>query len=262
MTTAHIGQSANRVDGRAKVTGAAKYAAEDHVPDLVYGVVVSSAMAKGTITRIDAADALALDGVLQVFTHENAPRLPRSDCSDRDEVAPPGLPFRPLEDAEIAYNAPPVALVVATTFELARYAATLVRVGYERAVQATDLKGGAKERTSRNPGSSFRRCRRRAVRPRRPLPTPPCRSTRSTSCRLSIITRWSHSRRRWSGTRTASSPSTTRRRGCRTSETTSATCSASRRTICASSRPSSAERSAWGSARRTRCSWPSWRRGS
>jgi xanthine dehydrogenase YagR molybdenum-binding subunit len=79
MTTAHIGKPTNRVDGRAKVTGAAKYAAEYHVPDLVYGVVVSSAMAKGTITRIDAADALALDGVLQVFTHENAPRLPRSD---------------------------------------------------------------------------------------------------------------------------------------------------------------------------------------
>ena len=142
MTTAHIGQPTDRVDGRAKVTGAAKYAAEYHVPDLVYGVVVSSAIAKGTITRIDAADALALDGVLQVFTHENAPRLPRSDSSDRDEVAPPGSPFRPLDDAEIKYSAQPVALVVATTFELARYAASLVRVGYDRAAHATDLKEG------------------------------------------------------------------------------------------------------------------------
>jgi hypothetical protein len=121
---------------------------------------------------------------------------------------------------------------------------------------------GAKERTCRDPGSSFRRCRRRAVKPRRPSPTLPCRSKRSTSCRWSITTRWSRSRRRWSGTRTASSPSMTRRRGCRTSGTTSATCSASRRTTCASSPPSSVGRSAWGSARSTRCSWPSWRRGS
>ncbi|RPJ64725.1 MAG: hypothetical protein EHM24_22250, partial [Acidobacteria bacterium] len=69
MTTAHIGQPTSRVDGRAKVTGVATDAAEDHVPDLVDGVVVSSAMATDTITRIAAADTRARDGVLQVFTH-------------------------------------------------------------------------------------------------------------------------------------------------------------------------------------------------
>jgi len=140
MTTAHIGQPTDRVDGRAKVTGVATYAAEYHVPDLVDGVVVSSAMATDTITRIAAADTRARDGVLQVFTHANAPRVPRSDRRDRDEVAPPGAPFRPLDDAEITSSAPPAALVVATTFALARSAASLVRVGYERAVHATDLK--------------------------------------------------------------------------------------------------------------------------
>ena len=79
MTTAYIGKPTSRVDGRAKVTGQAKYAAEHNIPDLVYGYVVSSAVARGKITRIDAADALELPGVLHVFTHENTPRLARSD---------------------------------------------------------------------------------------------------------------------------------------------------------------------------------------
>jgi xanthine dehydrogenase YagR molybdenum-binding subunit len=121
------------------VTGAAKYAAEYNVPNLAYGYVVSGAIAKGRITSLDASEALALPGVLHVFTHENAPSLAWFDRSYRDEVAPPGSPFRPLYDDKILYSAQPVALVVAETFELARYAATLVRVGYERAAHGTDL---------------------------------------------------------------------------------------------------------------------------
>ncbi|MGO9567300.1 MAG: xanthine dehydrogenase family protein molybdopterin-binding subunit [Desulfomonilaceae bacterium] len=139
MKTEHIGKPTSRVDGRAKVTGAAKYAAEYNVPGLVYGVVVSSAIAKGKITRIDATDALQLPGVLQVFTHENGPQLAQSDDNYRDDIAPPGSPFRPLYNNEIKYSAQPVALVVANTFELARYAASIVRVEYEREAHATDL---------------------------------------------------------------------------------------------------------------------------
>src|SRR5438067_12528407 len=94
--TAYIGKPINRVDGRAKVTGAAKYAAEYNVPSLAYGYVVSSTIAKGKITKIDASAALALPGVLQVFTHENRPRTAWFDRSYKDEVSVPGSPFRPL----------------------------------------------------------------------------------------------------------------------------------------------------------------------
>src|SRR5262245_44200795 len=113
MTTEHIGKRRSRVDGPAKVTGEATYAAEYHVPNLVYRCVVSSDIARGRIIRIDTAAALALPGVLQVFTHENIPRLARSDKRYQDEVAPPGSPFRPLHDDTIHYSAQPVALVVA-----------------------------------------------------------------------------------------------------------------------------------------------------
>ena len=139
MTTTYIGQPISRVDGRAKVTGGAKYAAEHNIPNLVYGCVVSSAVAKGTITRIDAADALGLPGVLQVLTHENAPRLPPLDFSDIDPVASPGSAFVPLQGSEIKFSLQPVALALAESFEMARYAASLVRIEYERGAHVTDF---------------------------------------------------------------------------------------------------------------------------
>jgi xanthine dehydrogenase YagR molybdenum-binding subunit len=139
MTRSYIGQPQNRVDGRAKVTGAAKYAAEYPARDLAYGVVVSGTIAKGRITAIDTREARAVPGVIEVFTHENAPATARTDRSYRDQVAPPGSPFRPLRSDKIQYSGQPVALVVAETFEAARYAATLVRVEYVAEGHETDM---------------------------------------------------------------------------------------------------------------------------
>ena len=102
----YLGKPTSRIDGRAKVTGAAKYAAEYNVPGLAHGVVVSSAIAKGRIKRIHTADALAVDGVLDVFTHEHRPKLASSDENYEDEVAPPGSPFRPLYDDQIRIQRP------------------------------------------------------------------------------------------------------------------------------------------------------------
>src|SRR5262249_29589755 len=139
MTTSYIGHPISRVDGRAKVTGEAKYAAEYNAPDLAYGVVVSSPIAKGRITRIDLSAAHRLDGMIHVFTHENAPSTAWFDRSYRDDMAPPGSPFRPLKSDKILFSGQPVALVVADTPELARYAATLVDIGYTQEPHATDL---------------------------------------------------------------------------------------------------------------------------
>jgi xanthine dehydrogenase YagR molybdenum-binding subunit len=133
MSTNYIGQPVNRVDGRAKVTGSAKYAAEFNEDNsLTYGVVVSGAIASGKITSIDTSKALAVEGVLQVFTHENVPGLAWFDKSYQDQDAPKkGSPFRPLHSNKILFSMQPVALVVAETFELARYAASLVDVTYK-----------------------------------------------------------------------------------------------------------------------------------
>lgn len=150
MTT-YIGKPINRVDGLAKVTGKARYAAEFSTPGLAYGYVVSSAIARGKITQIDAEAALGLDGVLQVFTHENRPKLAWFDMNYKDQDAPPGSPFRPLHDAQIKYSGQPIALVVAETFELARYAASLVRVEYDVDTHETDL--AASQERARKPKS-------------------------------------------------------------------------------------------------------------
>ncbi len=151
MSTTHIGEPVDRVDGRAKVTGQARYAAEVHPPDLVYGYVVTSDIAKGRIARIDAEEALGLPGVLQVFTSANAPTLAADAESYRDEVAPPGTPFRPLRDDRIHYSGQPIALVIADTLELARFAARCVRVEYEREPHQTKLDAGSPTPTEPEP---------------------------------------------------------------------------------------------------------------
>jgi xanthine dehydrogenase YagR molybdenum-binding subunit len=135
----HAGAPRDRVDGPAKVTGAARYAADHPAPGLLQGWVVNSAIARGRITRIDTAAALAAPGVVAVFTHENRPRTAWFDRSHQDEVAPPGAPFRPLYDETVRFSGQPIALAVAETLEQARHAAGLVRVEYAAEPHETDL---------------------------------------------------------------------------------------------------------------------------
>src|SRR5436190_18293680 len=135
--TSYLGKPTSRIDGRAKVTGLAKYAAEYNVSGLAHGCVVSSAIAKGRIKRIHTADALAVDGVLDVLTHDHRPKLASSPKKYTDDVAPEGTPFRPLYDDQVLFNGQPVALVVAEEFEIARFAAALVRVEYEQEAHDT-----------------------------------------------------------------------------------------------------------------------------
>ena len=133
------GMPVSRVDGRAKVTGEARYAAEHPAEDLRYGVVVSGTVAKGRITAIETDAALAVPGVVEVLTHLNRPGIRSWDLAYKDMTAPGGSPFRPLFSDRIFYSGQPVALVVADTFEAARHAAQLVRVSYEAEAHETNL---------------------------------------------------------------------------------------------------------------------------
>jgi len=136
----YIGTATSRVDGRAKVTGEAKYAGEFNAPGLVYGSVIESTIPKGRIARIDTSEALRIEGVLDVLTHENRPRMAGTDDAWKDEVAPEeGSPFRPLYDDRIMFSGQPIALVLAEEWEIARYAASLVRIEYEKQAFVTDL---------------------------------------------------------------------------------------------------------------------------
>ncbi len=141
-----IGSPINRVDGLEKVTGKAQYAAEHAPAGMVYGVVVSATIAKGSITAIDEAAARSVPGVVEVLTHQNRPHVAWRDGNYQDEVAPPGSPFRALGDATIRFSGQPVAVVLAETFEAARYAASLVAVTYEAEPHNTDFEASLAER--------------------------------------------------------------------------------------------------------------------
>jgi xanthine dehydrogenase YagR molybdenum-binding subunit len=139
MTT-YIGTATSRVDGRAKVTGAAKYAGEYNVPGLAHGCIVEATIPKGRIARIDTGEAMRVAGVLDVLTHQNRPPMADTDDGYKDDVAPEkGSPYRPLYDDRILFAGQPVALVLAEDWETARFAASLVRVDYEKETSVTDI---------------------------------------------------------------------------------------------------------------------------
>ena len=82
---AYIGTPTSRVDGRAKVTGAAKYAGEFPADELVHGFVVEATIPRGRIARLDTSEALKVTGVLDVLTHANRPPLADKDEAWKDE---------------------------------------------------------------------------------------------------------------------------------------------------------------------------------
>jgi xanthine dehydrogenase YagR molybdenum-binding subunit len=128
----------SRIDGRLKVTGAAKYAAEYKVEGLTYGVLVGSTITNGTIAGIDAKAAERAPGVLAVVTHLNAPKVPGFQPSP-GKAAPKKAPLKVFDDNKIVYNGQPVALVIADTYERALHAASLVKVQYNKEPHQTSL---------------------------------------------------------------------------------------------------------------------------
>ena len=142
MPENYTGKPTNRVDGPAKVKGMAKYAGEFFVKDLIYGVVVSSTIAKGKILSINAEEARAVPGVLEVLDHRNRPVKAEAAAKHADDDAPPGEPFVPLSSSEIKYSGQPVAVVIGETFEAAREGALLVKVEYEQAEHDTNFEAG------------------------------------------------------------------------------------------------------------------------
>jgi xanthine dehydrogenase YagR molybdenum-binding subunit len=137
--THYIGTPTSRIDGRVKVTGEAKYAGEFNHTGLVHSSVVASTITRGRIARIDTSEALRIEGVIDVLTHDRRPRMADADEAYKDDAAPEGSPYRPLYDDRIIFSGQPIALVLAEEWEIARFAASLVRVEYEPEAHATDL---------------------------------------------------------------------------------------------------------------------------
>ncbi len=128
------GTPVSRVDGPAKVTGTARYAAEFAPDGLCHAALVAAPVPAGRILAIRTEAAEAAGGVLAVITHENAPRLPYQPLQTRPPVDPKsGDQLRVFQDDRIWFAGQPVACVVAETAEEAAAAARLVEVDCETA---------------------------------------------------------------------------------------------------------------------------------
>jgi xanthine dehydrogenase YagR molybdenum-binding subunit len=86
-----IGQPLDRTDGVLKVTGQARYSADNSDAKLAHAVLVTSTIASGRIASIDTSRAQSMPGVLLVMTYQNAMRLPNGGVPD--------APRRRLHDA-------------------------------------------------------------------------------------------------------------------------------------------------------------------
>jgi xanthine dehydrogenase YagR molybdenum-binding subunit len=125
----------SRIDGRLKVTGAAKYSAEYTVEGLTYGVLAGSTITKGTIATLDTKAAERAPGVLAVVTYLNAPKVPGFQPDQKGIRAQ----LKVFNDDKIFYNGQPIALVIADTYERAMYGASLVKATYNKEEHQTSL---------------------------------------------------------------------------------------------------------------------------
>ncbi len=142
-----IGQPIDRIDGTLKVTGRAKYAYEQQVPNVAYAAMVMSTIAKGRITSIDVHAAERERGVLLVMTHLNAPKLPEFEKKNGSGSAggPGGRVVQALQDDIVYYSNQPIGVVVAESLEAATEGAHLVQVRYAAEPHHVDLESRSSE---------------------------------------------------------------------------------------------------------------------
>src|SRR5690242_11004813 len=135
----NAGQPMTRREGILKVTGAARYAADNHPPGTVYAVLAVSSIARGRVAFLDVAAAKAHPGVVEVMTPANKPPL----AGDPDAKTDPFM-FRldVLQSNEVRYANQPIAVVIAETLEAATEGAVLLAPRYETLPALVGLDAG------------------------------------------------------------------------------------------------------------------------
>jgi xanthine dehydrogenase YagR molybdenum-binding subunit len=124
----NIGQSLTRRDGVLKVTGAAKYAADQHPLGMLYAVLAVSSIARGRVAFLNVAAAKAHPGVVEVITPANRPPLAQ-DPDERLDLFTFRLDL--LQNDRVRYANQPIAIVIAETLEAATEGAALLSPRYE-----------------------------------------------------------------------------------------------------------------------------------
>ena len=126
-----VGESARRVDGVAKVTGAFTYGSDLRVDGMLWGVTLRSPHPSARIHSIDVTKAEAAPGVHALLTAADVPGKPTFGLEYSDQ---------PVLAADVVrYEGEPVAVVAAETLAQARRAAELVEVEYEPLPVVADM---------------------------------------------------------------------------------------------------------------------------
>src|ERR1041385_2877644 len=127
--TKFIGEAITRIDGILKVTGAANYSTDFAIKNVAYGFMIKSTTAAATFD-IDASAAEKAPGVIAVVSYKNAPKLtPAGNLKG-------GVVF---QEPKVDFYGQHLAVVIAETFEQARYAARLVKINYQKTDAVTDF---------------------------------------------------------------------------------------------------------------------------
>ena len=134
------GQPIDRKDGRLKVTGTATYAAEFNIKNIAHGVTVQSIISRGHIDKIDSSAAEKIKGVLGIMTYKNAMALHQPGSNDPGSGKFSEKDLLPLQSERIFYNGQHIAVVIAESFEIAEYAASLLKISYNEEQPVIDLK--------------------------------------------------------------------------------------------------------------------------
>lgn len=125
-----IGSPHNRIDGRLKVTGAARYAADFAVPNPLYAHLVVSTIGRGRISAINDKAARAVPGVVAIYTHENRPKINEAGFFGAGK-GPAQQGWRPLAAPDVKFHGEIVGMVVAETLLAAREAAAMLSFDYD-----------------------------------------------------------------------------------------------------------------------------------
>ena len=120
-----IGVSFNRVDATAKTLGTAQYVDDMAVPGMLHGAVRRTPCSRALIKRINTAPAEILPGVEAVLTARDVPGKRHWGFIVHD------WPVLVAEGEETCYIGDALALVAASSRDIARQAANLIEVEYE-----------------------------------------------------------------------------------------------------------------------------------
>jgi xanthine dehydrogenase YagR molybdenum-binding subunit len=147
--SAELGKPITRVDGIAKVTGAARFASDEPVNDPLFAYFITSHIARGSIQSFDLSEARRVPGVIDIVTYENV-----GSGFDKPQGPDGGATTTTLEDNHIWHAGQIIGIVVAETYEAAREAANRAKVRYDEETPSATFDSPGISSAAHKPGPS------------------------------------------------------------------------------------------------------------